>query len=131
MDTNNGSVPELLFPELSYQITGALFRTHNALGPYAREKQYGDLLATELGAVHLNYIRECRIGDSGNIVDFVVEGKILVELKAKRILQREDYEQVQRYLQESTLRLGLLVNFRNKYIKPIRIVHIDNLRKQY
>ncbi len=124
-------VPELLFPELSYKITGALFSVHNALGPYAREKQYGDSLETELKQSNLAYRRECRIGESGNIVDLVVEDSIVVELKAKRILQREDYEQVQRYLQESTLRLGLLVNFRNKYIKPIRIVRIDNLRRKY
>ncbi|MBL8031068.1 MAG: GxxExxY protein [Candidatus Doudnabacteria bacterium] len=129
MDTNIDSIPELLFPELSYQITGALFRAHNALGPYAREKQYGDLLEKELVLLSLNYIRECRLGGSGNIVDFVVEDKVVVELKAKRILQREDYEQVQRYLQESVIRLGLLVNFRNKYIKPVRIVRIDKLRR--
>lgn len=30
---------DLLYPELSYKITGALFRTHNEIGRYGREKQ--------------------------------------------------------------------------------------------
>lgn len=69
--------------------------------------------------------RELRIGDSGNILDFVVENKIALEIKAKRIITKEDYYQMQRYLQESNLKLGFLVNFRNRYIKPARIIRLE------
>jgi hypothetical protein len=48
----------------------------------------------------------------------------------KRILTKEDYYQLQRYLQESRAKLGLLVNFRNKYIKPKRVVRIDTKNNQ-
>ena len=120
---------ELIYPELSYKINGILFSTHNELGQYAREKQYGDVVERKLKEEKVIYKRECRISDSGNITDFIIDNKIDLELKAKRLLTKEDYEQVQRYLQETQLKLGILVNFRNKYIKPVRIVRIDTFNK--
>ena len=41
----------------------------------------------------------------------------------------EDYYQLQRYLQISNIKLGLLVNFRNQYLKPIRVIKIDTAGK--
>jgi GxxExxY protein len=116
----------LIFPELSYTITGILFSVHNQIGQYAREKQYCDLLEVKLKEAKLPYKRELKIGDSGNIVDFLIDNKIIIEAKAKRIITKEDYYQTQRYLQESKIKLALLVNFRDKYIKPKRIVRIEN-----
>lgn len=117
---------ELIYPELSYEVNGICFSTHNELGQYSREKQYGDSVEQKLKERQIVYSREFPIASSGNIVDFFIDNKIILELKSKRILGKNDYEQVQRYLQESGARLGLLVNFRNKYIKPVRIVKIDS-----
>lgn len=127
-ETNNTNFqkPNLIYPELSYTITG--FNVHNELGPYARERQYGDRLELKFREHNVSYQREVYIAQSGNIVDFVADKKIALELKAKRILTKDDYFQLQRYLQESQLRLGLLVNFRNKYLKPVRVVKIDCFR---
>ncbi len=120
----------LIYPELSYLLTGILFSAHNELGQYCREKQYGDLIEKKLKESKTNYKREITIGDSGNIIDFIIEGKILLELKAKKIVLRQDFDQVQRYLQETGLQLGLLVNFRSNYLKPIRIVKIETKNKE-
>ncbi|MBU2542322.1 GxxExxY protein [Patescibacteria group bacterium] len=120
---------ELIYPDLSYRINGILFSVHNEVGQYGREKQYGDLLETKLKENGLNFKREFRIGSTGNIVDFIIDDKIILELKTKRILEKNDYEQVQRYLQQTKLKLGLLINFRNKYVKPTRIVKIDTPNK--
>lgn len=45
MVTNLFKPDIVLYPDLSYTINGILFSTHNELGQYAREKQYGDVIA--------------------------------------------------------------------------------------
>ena len=130
MSTNDTN--KIIYRELSYQINGFLFEVHNILGRFAREKQYGDLLETKLKENGLSYEREkmssiIGIGNNRtNLIDFVVENKILLELKVKPIITKEDYGQIQRYLQANTYKLGLLINFRNKYLKPIRIIRKDS-----
>jgi len=123
--TNNKINEKVLCPELSYSITGILFSVHNELGQYAREKQYGDLIEKKFDEIKINYKREFAILNTGNILDFIVEDKIILELKNTRILTKEHYRQIQNYLQQAQVKLGLLVNFRSKYLKPIRIIRID------
>ncbi len=123
------SQEKLIYPELSYTLTGICFETHNELGRYGREKQYADFIERKLKELRIPYKRELRIADTGNTVDFLIENKVILELKNKRILTREDYFQIQRYLQVAGVKLGLLVNFRAPYLKPIRIVRIDTDRK--
>ena len=88
MNTNNKLSGKVIYPELSYIITGILFSVHNELGSYAREKQYCDLIEKKLKEIKMNYKRECRIGDSGNIIDFIIDNKIILEAKAKRIFNQ-------------------------------------------
>ena len=130
-DTNNTNTEkkEPIYKDLSYEINGVLFATHNELGPYAREKQYGDVAVRIFKEKGCKCSREVRVGDSGNIMDMVIQDKVALEFKAKRILTKEDYYQMQRYLQESGLKLGILVNFRDKLIRPKRIVRIEGWKK--
>lgn len=116
---------ELIYPELSFKVVGLSFVVHNELGVYAKEKQYAGLLEEKLKLAGLSYKRELRIGNSGNTIDFVIDDKILLELKAKRVITKEDYYQTQRYLQETRLKLGIIINFRNRTIAPKRVVRID------
>lgn len=127
-DTNKNS--KLIFPELSYTITGICFDVHNELGRYARERQYGDAIERCFQELNMLHKREYSIGDTNNIVDFVVDGKIIVELKSKDHIGKQEYYQLQRYLQASGIKLGLLFNFRNRYLKPVRVVRIDTVAKK-
>lgn len=122
----------MIHPKLSYILMGACFDVHNTLGRFAREKQYSDLLEQKLLDLKIPYKREYQIGDTGNIVDFLADGKIVIEVKAKRLILKDDYYQAQRYLQILNAPLALLVNFRNRYLKAIRVIRIDtDTRKKF
>lgn len=128
MPTNRIFKKDLLYPELSYRIAGFCFQTHNELGRFGREKQYADLLELKFKEAHLQYKRELIIGNTGNVADFLIEDNILVELKAKPFITKEDYFQVQRYLNMLKVRLGLIVNFRSRYLVPKRVILIETKR---
>lgn len=121
---------DIIYKDLSYELTGVLFGVHNELGRFCREKQYGDLLEKKLTEKKIKYEREKDLPlDSddkrvSNKVDFCIEDKVLLDLKAKKFITKEDYYQMLRYLKAANLKLGLIVNFRNTYLKPKRVVSI-------
>lgn len=121
---------KILYPELSYRITGLCFQVHNELGRFAKEKQYADRLEQLLKTNQIKYGREIKIpfqfnkdNITGNIADFLIEDKIILECKAKKFITREDYKQMQRYLKAANIELGLIVNFNTHYLKPKRIIN--------
>ncbi len=121
---------KIIYPDLSYTLCGILFDVHNELGRYNNEKQYYDLIGSSLNKKNIRFEREkiLPISFEGevkgrNIIDFLVEDTIVLEIKAKRILEREDYYQVQRYLKALNKKLGILVNFRTRYLQPKRILN--------
>lgn len=121
---------KVLYPDLSYKICGLFFHVHNELGRFRTEKSYADALEILLNNEKMSYKREFAIpvsfvGESErrNIPDFIVEDSIVVDLKAKRIITKEDYFQMKRYLVSSNKRLGLIVNFRQRYVSPKRILN--------
>lgn len=120
---------KIIYRNLSFKINGVCFKVHNQLGRYSREKQYCDLLEEEFKKLRISYIREFKINKTSNIADFLIDNRIILEVKAKKAILREDYYQIQRYLQASYCKLGLLVNFRNRYLKPIRVIRIDTKNK--
>jgi GxxExxY protein len=128
MTTEASSNAGFLYEELSYQIIGILIEVHKELGAYAREKQYADLFEKKIKTANLPYKRELAIGDSGNILDFLIDDKIIVEFKTVAYLVAEHYDQVKRYLHQSNLKLGILVNFRDKRLHPKRVLNINNLQ---
>lgn len=116
----------IIYKELSYEIVGILYKVHDELGRYALEKQYGDLLERYLKDRKIQYVREKKItktGEDVNRADFVIDDKIIVELKAKPVIGTTDYYQVKRYLEFANLKLGILVNFRQKYLSPKRVLN--------
>ncbi len=121
---------KIIYKDLSYKITGWLFKTHQQLGRYKNEKQYGDYLEQLFKDEQLNYAREYKLIEpvlSNKIirckVDFLIDDKIILELKAKPFITREDYYQTKRYLNTLNLKLAILVNFRQYRLAPKRILN--------
>ena len=121
---------KIIYHQLSYKLNGIFFSVHNEIGRYGKEKQYADAIELYLKKHNVKYEREKSMpnfisqGEIGrNIADFVVEKKIIIEVKAKRFLTREDYNQTQRYLRAFNLKLALLVNFHDRVLRPKRIIN--------
>ncbi|HTW96730.1 MAG TPA: GxxExxY protein [Candidatus Methylomirabilis sp.] len=126
---------EIIYKELSYKIYGLLFKTQNDLGRYRNEKQYGDYFENLLKIKGIKYSREERLTESfagemkgRNICDFIIEDKIIVELKTVSFLNKNSYFQLKRYLVSSDLILGILVNFRQQCLTPRRILNSELLK---
>ena len=117
---------DILYPDLSYKITGLCLQVKKELGRFAKEKQFCDLLEQKFKENNIRYVREFVVVGTGNRVDFIVDDIILLEIKAKPIINKEDYFQTQRYLKILDLKLGLIINFQSVYLKPQRIINFQN-----
>ena len=109
---------ELLHRELTYAIIGAAMEVHKILGHGFLEAVYEAALAHEFDLRGIPYERQKRltvtykgetVGDY--VADFVVDGKVIAELKATKGLTEIDEAQLINYLRATGYRVGLLLNF--------------------
>ncbi len=109
---------ELQNKDLTERIIAAAIRVHKELGPGFLEAAYEEALAIELAAAGISFerqkllpifYREHLIGE--HRLDFLVEGKVIVELKAIATLEDVHYAIVRSYLKAANLEDGLLLNF--------------------
>ena len=112
------------FGEITEKIIGAAMRVHNTLGCGFQEVIYQRALELELRLIPVNYVREFempifyldqQIGLRR--VDFFVENKISVELKALTNLEDVHLAQAINYLEAYNLEIGLLINFGSKRLE--------------
>ena len=117
-------MPEFKYGDITEKIIGACFRIHNTLGNGFPEIIYQRALALELNTIGVHYEREFdmaiyymneKIGSRR--VDFLVEQKISVELKAQIKLEDGHIAQAMNYLEVYNLEIGLLINFGSKRLE--------------
>ena len=120
----------IIYPDLSYEINGILFKARNKVGQFGTEKQYCDIIEQLLKESGLDYEREKPVSillDNKSYtwhkIDFVVKKKIIIEAKAKAMITRNDYYQSRRYLEALGLKLALLVNMWRYTITIKRILN--------
>ena len=120
---------DVVYKELSYQIIAAVFEVHNTLGFGFLEKVYERALLKELRLREIPveaqkeikvFYKEDEIGTY--FADLVVNGKILLELKAVEGLSNIHKAQVLNYLKATGLKLGLLINFGKERVEYERLV---------
>ncbi len=111
-------MPEYKYHDITQKIIGAAMRVHSVLGNGFQEVIYQRALEIEFKELRLSYEREynMKVYYKGNDigerrVDFLVEGKIMVELKAIINLENVHLAQAKNYLEAYNVEVGLLLNF--------------------
>ena len=110
---------ELIYEQESFQIIGACFEVYKEKGAGFTEPIYQECLEVELTlrGIPFQPQPEVNMQYKGKTLvktfrpDFIVFGKIIVEIKALSALCDEHRAQIQNYLNATGMRLGLLVNF--------------------
>ena len=105
--------------EISEKIIGCAIAVHRALGPGLLESAYEECLAEEMRFQGINFERQKPVPliyrsiklEVGYRLDFLVENKVIVELKAQDVVPPIAKSQLLSYLRLLDKRLGLLINF--------------------
>jgi GxxExxY protein len=108
----------LQFEDLSAQVIGSALAVHKELGPGFLESTYHAAMRVSLAHRVLPFESQLPFDISFESVvvgrarvDLIVEGKIVVELKAVDRLRDVHFAQLKSYLRATRLRVGLLFNF--------------------
>lgn len=110
---------------LTRQIIGSAITVHRALGPGLLESAYQECLLYELRLAKLDVQRELKLPiiykevylDYGYRIDLLVEGQVVIELKAVEKLHPVHQAQVLTYLKLGGYPYGLLINFNEELLK--------------
>jgi GxxExxY protein len=113
------------FGDCSEQVIGACIEVHRFVGPGLLESVYEQCLALEFGLRGLSFERQKPLPvaykgsqlEIGYRLDFVVEGQLVVEIKAVEQLLPVHQAQLLTYLRLTRLTTGLLVNFHAETIR--------------
>jgi len=109
---------EYKYADITEKILRAAMNVHNELGNGFQEVIYQRALAIELGLMNMEFVRELnmpiyyksvKVGERR--VDFLVDKKISVEIKAAIELTNAHLAQGKNYLEAYNLEVGLLINF--------------------
>lgn len=126
---------KLIYPELSYEIVGILYKVQNELGNKYQEKYYQRAIEIELKNRNIKYERELQVDLLYNdnrigkyFLDFLIEEKIILEIKATDKLKMADFKQISAYLKSKKIKLGIIANFRTEKLSYKRIINPDTDR---
>src|SRR3989344_4317588 len=119
---------DLIHPELSYKVIGVLFDVFNELGYQYQEKYYQRAVSKSFSDLNIAF-REQVVeplvfkGQSIGryIIDFLIEDKVVLEIKRGDGFSPQDIRQVLGYLKKTGVKLGILARFSSNGLKFKRI----------
>ncbi|PIV38470.1 MAG: GxxExxY protein [Candidatus Portnoybacteria bacterium CG02_land_8_20_14_3_00_45_8] len=123
---------ELIHKELTYKIIGVLYEVFNELGYGYQEKYYQKATALALKKHGLKFkeqvytpvkFQKNKIGKY--FLDFVIENKVVLEIKKNDKFFKSDITQLFAYLKATNLKLGLIANFTKNGVKIKRIANLN------
>jgi len=115
--------------DITYAVNGSVFEVNKVLGPGFLEKVYENALLIELKRRGLTaesqvpikvLYKENVVGEF--IADILVEGKIILELKTVKTIDKIHEAQLLNYLKATGIRVGILVNFKHPKAEIKRMV---------
>ncbi|MFA5271200.1 MAG: GxxExxY protein [Candidatus Omnitrophota bacterium] len=112
-------MPEkILYKDLSYKLVGCCFKVYNTLGPGHKEEVYHKALIIEFDKQDIKYYSKKKLKIQYEAVevgiyepDFIIEDKIIVEIKSVLSMPKVFELQLYHYLKGSEYRLGYIINF--------------------
>lgn len=127
---------ELLYADLTYKIRKAAFNVYNELGFGHKESIYQKALEKELKEAKIPYKKEMSLAVNykgekvGNYrPDFIIDDKIIIEIKAVAFMPKEFETQLINYLKSTKYQLGLLINFGSSKLQIKRLIWTNNPRQ--
>jgi GxxExxY protein len=133
----NADYGDFQHAEITDKIIRAAYTVYNALGYGFTEKIYENAMAVEMNALGLTvaqqvpaqvFYKNQLMGDY--LVDLLVEGKVILELKAVGVLTPAHEVQLVNYLRATGIEVGLLINFGPKIdIRRRAFTNPNHLRK--
>lgn len=129
---------DLLYKELSYQIQGAAIEVRKNYGSGHKESVYQSALAEEFRLRKIPFKREQSIAilspKTGKTIgvyrpDFLIDNKVILEIKALEVLANRLIDQLFDYLRNSVYELGYFINFCGPKIYMKRIIYTNDRKK--
>ena len=121
---------KLVYPELSYKLIGLAFKVYNQLGYGYQEKYYQRAYKRELEKESIKFEkeREVKINYDGECIgkyflDFIVENKVVIELKVATEFRYKYIRQVLEYLSETNKKLAIIIYFAKEGVRYRRIIN--------
>ena len=119
-----------LYKDLTYKIIGALYEVHRELGSVHKEIIYHKAVAIELTDRKISFVEERSIevkykGEKIGVYrpDFVIEDKVILEIKVTPIITKAMQNQVYYYIRGTKYKLVLLANFGTSKLRIKRLIY--------
>jgi GxxExxY protein len=113
---------------------GALYDAFNKVGAGLPERYYYSLFKEQLNKREIKYREQVKVSIAGLPVklgrfylDFIIDGKIVVELKVGSRFYKQSVDQIMAYLRQSGLKLGILARFGNDGVSTKRFLLGQNV----
>ncbi len=122
---------EIIYKDLSYKVVGIIFEVFKELGYGFKERYYENAIAKEFENKGIKFKRQLpyKLKYKGEIIgdyrfDFLVEDKIIIELKQGNYFSKNNIMQASQYLKATKLKLAILANITSSGVKFKRILNI-------
>ncbi len=127
---------DLLYPDLSYKVTGILFDVFREIGGGHEERYYQKAVAIGLKSKNIKFSEQYYVPLKFNdeivgkyFLDFLIEDKIILELKRGKFLTARVIDQTKKYLQTLELELALIACFTYNGVFSKRIINQQQQNK--